>query len=1339
MVTDLPASPGDFPSTDNAIAQSARSGGVEVAGQQVSISGDVVGRDKIVQGYTAEQVSALIAQLRTTFEPRPFDGRCPYLGLAYFDEDSADLFFGRESIVKELVERMKAARCVFITGPSGSGKSSIARAGLLRALKQGAVSGSEHWLYEAMRPGRDPLDELARVASSLAGSLNAGDDIRSRGQTDSTILHAWAEIALKDNREHRALILIDQFEETFTQVTREPERAAFLKLLTYAATVETGRVTIVFVMRSDFVSNCAAYPQLNALLNQQFLQVGAMTPAELVSAIAQPALRVGLKVEPDLVAQIIADTKGEPGALPLVQFALKDLFDAQQAAGGVIALTLAGYFERGGIHKALERHADASFAQLSAGERRVAQDIFSGLIHVGRGAEDTRRTAMFDELVPAGVDRTTVETVVGKLADARLIITDEQNGRDIVTISHEKLIDAWPWLRKLVNENRDAIALQNQIAEDAQAWDKNQRDASYLYAGARLANAREQLAARKIVLSGLAQAFVTAGAEAEEANRRREAARIQKELDDARKLAESEKQRATEQARSAAQLRQRALYLVGALLIALVLGIAAGVFGVQSNQAANVNATLAVQNAAIAGTAQAASTQAVAEAGTRTVAEAEAVKQRDEAQRQARLALSRQLASQAVNELERQLDLSLLLSIEAYRADDTPEARGSLLAALLKSPRLRTYLHAEGIGAVPLAFSGDGRWLAAGGDDCTVKLYDVSDANDPRPIGLPLRQHRDGVVSLTFDRDQHWLASGSQDGTVILWDVSQPSAPVPFTLTVSSFPSRAVAAFQHQAPVLATVSDSSSVAFWKITGASHGASLGPPVIFHQEGVDDLAFSGDDQLLALTTGFKIEVWDVSDLAAPQLKASLSGGSGAGPLSLAFGGTGRLLAVAFSTGDVLVWNLAQPESPVRSAALTGEAVAFSADGRTLAISEGGKIVLWDMNAPQTPVQVGSPAAGNNESAYSLAFSPTGNLLAGTRGGDIILWDASPTVHWSIELASVPTDFTPAMAFSPDYGLLATGQTSSTLLWDVSDPERPERLSSLPADLGSVNELAFGPDSRELVIAHQTGTQLWDVSNPRVPQRLIDDWPAEASVAFSPIAPVIVGGGRDQLTIWDVSNLREPVVLTETASPGLGVQSVAFRLDGRLLATGSRDGSIVLWDFTRPGAPTPIGPPLAAQPGFATGLAFSPNGRVLSSAMADPFASNTVRLWDVSQPAEPRALGTAIEGVFTTAFSPDGRTLLTSNEIAWDVSDPRLPIQLGKLFLSRGQVSAAFGKAGDTLVTYNEDTGLVIWDMRVESWLAQACRIAHRSLSEAEWQRYIGTTPYRPTCEARPPVAP
>src|SRR6185436_1603706 len=224
------------------------------------------------------------------------------------------------------------------------------------------------WLYATLKPGRDPIDALANAFSRLKDP-GLGKYLRENaGQ--ASVLHECAESALSERADQRLVLFIDQFEEVFTQLSKDKTQI-FINLLAHAATVENGRVIILFSMRSDFVPNCATYPQLNALLNQQFVQIGAMQPEELVSAIAQPALRVGLKIDPDLIAQIINDMKGEPGALPLMQFALKDLFDAEQAKGGMIALTLSDYLTRGGINQALERHANASLEQLTDSEKEL--------------------------------------------------------------------------------------------------------------------------------------------------------------------------------------------------------------------------------------------------------------------------------------------------------------------------------------------------------------------------------------------------------------------------------------------------------------------------------------------------------------------------------------------------------------------------------------------------------------------------------------------------------------------------------------------------------------------------------------------------------------------------------------------------------------------------------------------------------------------------------------------------------------------------------------------------------------------------------------------------------
>ena len=215
------------------------SGGVNLAARgDVTIGGDVVGRDKII-GYTVEQVGVLLSQISATFQPKPFDGRCPYLGLAAFDEDNAELFFGRERLIADLVARVADARFVMIVGPSGSGKSSLVRAGLLHALKSDALPGSARWLYATLKPGRDPLEQLALAMSRVAKSPSVADYLRQHA-TEAGALHKCAESLLSDRADQRAVVCVDQFEEAFTQVSKEDERAAFLNLLTHAATAEAG-------------------------------------------------------------------------------------------------------------------------------------------------------------------------------------------------------------------------------------------------------------------------------------------------------------------------------------------------------------------------------------------------------------------------------------------------------------------------------------------------------------------------------------------------------------------------------------------------------------------------------------------------------------------------------------------------------------------------------------------------------------------------------------------------------------------------------------------------------------------------------------------------------------------------------------------------------------------------------------------------------------------------------------------------------------------------------------------------------------------------------------------
>ncbi len=682
-------------------------------GNITDISGEVtIAAGDIYKGFTAEQVSILIKQITSTFQPKKFDGRCPYKGLDVFEEEDADLFFGRERLVDDLVNRVKESRTVFITGPSGSGKSSLVRAGLIHALKQGAIPNSDHWLYATMKPGRNPFEAMAGAFSRLK-SPELGDYFLQNASR-LEVLHKCAESTLSERSDQRLVLFIDQFEEVFTQIHKDKAQA-FVELLAHATDAENGRVIILFSMRSDFIPNCVIYPKLNALLNRQFVQIGAMQGDELVSAIAQPALRVGLRIDPDLIAQIINDMHGEPGALPLMQFALKDLFDAQQAKGGLIALTLSDYLERGGIRKALERHADNSFSKLNGHERKLTRAIFSSLIEIGRGTLDTRRTAIFDELVPAGARSEEVEAIVRKLADARLLTTDEVAGKDTVTISHEKLIDAWPWLKKLVNENRDVIAAQNEIARDAKEWDDHGRDASYLYSGARLSLAQEQLSATKVVLSGLAKDFIEEGIALREAER---------------KAKES--------------LRRRT---VMGLVAGIVFALALAAFGFyQSN--------VAFYQSNVAKTAQA------------------------DAEAKSRRAIAGQLASESKNVLDKYPQRALLLALESIRISRTAneavltEAEEALRLAYQRVSGIGL----AGFAYEPtyVQFTQDGKWLTAGtvgGVKGEAHIWNVAKAiNDlnyqPFVVSFPMPENESSRVYLS-PHDVWFVADSQSQGTRI--------------------------------------------------------------------------------------------------------------------------------------------------------------------------------------------------------------------------------------------------------------------------------------------------------------------------------------------------------------------------------------------------------------------------------------------------------------------------------------------------------------------------------------------------------------------------------------------
>ena len=355
-----------------------------------------------------------------------YEGECPYRGLRFFDVEHAPFFFGREALTEWLLDELRGEnRFLAVIGPSGSGKSSLARAGLVAALKQGKIDGSEAWPVVICRPGPHPLESVAVALGEVKGVAQTPSEVRDLMhdlREGERLLHLTARLTLRNAPpERRLILLVDQFEELFTLCHDEELRQAFVDNSLYAASVAEGQTVVLLTLRADFYSKCAAYPRLAEALSDHQVLVGAMTDDELRRAIERPALLAGCEFEPGLVEKLLSDVKDQPGGLPLLQHALLELWERRQ----VRRLTHAAYREIGGVEGALERRADRVYESLTPQEQEICRRVFLRLTQPGEGTEDTKRRASLHELLPAEGEREAVEAVVQRLAaeEARLVTT----------------------------------------------------------------------------------------------------------------------------------------------------------------------------------------------------------------------------------------------------------------------------------------------------------------------------------------------------------------------------------------------------------------------------------------------------------------------------------------------------------------------------------------------------------------------------------------------------------------------------------------------------------------------------------------------------------------------------------------------------------------------------------------------------------------------------------------------------------------------------------------------------------------------------------------------------
>ena len=509
---------------------------------------------------------------------------CPYLGLETFQEKDAEFFFGRAALTQWLGERLRERRFLAVIGPSGSGKSSVVRAGLLPALRQGALPGSGDWQIVIMTPTERPLEELAarlalltEPASRARRMRQLQDDLRA----DKRTLHTEARMELAErNASARLLIVVDQFEELFTLCRDDQERSQFLDNLLYAATISQGQTAVIIAMRADFYVRSAAHAQLADCMSENQVTITPMDEHELTEAIELPARKVGLSFDAGLVDTIREDVLGQPGALPLLEHALRELWERRQGR----QLTVAAYRDIGGVAGAIARRAETEFGKLTPAQQAVARRILLRLVQLGEGTEDTRRRARLSELLTDNEQGEVIGEVVQKFAAARLLTTgrDATSAEEQLDVAHEALIRGWPRLRSWLDEDRDALRTQRRLAERAEEWRRLGRDPGGLLRGAQLEEAQAWAKAYGASINAMEREFL----EASIALREQEAAERQRAAEEreAQRQRELEAQRryAHDQSRAASRFRRLAVVLA----VAVIAMIAAAIFAWNQRQVA---------------------------------------------------------------------------------------------------------------------------------------------------------------------------------------------------------------------------------------------------------------------------------------------------------------------------------------------------------------------------------------------------------------------------------------------------------------------------------------------------------------------------------------------------------------------------------------------------------------------------------------------------------------------------------------------------------------------------------------------------------------------------------